>query len=303
MYNNNLFKAPSPNVGNCNSKGTWASINDEMYCQSCFKNAGESSGDYFYCEGGGCMSKYDLNSVCPTGALVAKNIEQCSSPCNQQGYPTVGGGCSDSFDCNYKNGEVCQKKIISINSGHEERGYCVQGGVPQPVQPTQTTGNNIMDLMTNCSQDMSNINSVKKCLLSVTNLSCDDINTLVLYIKQNYPSNDNYRAIKQTIMQIFTNQNEQLITDILISINESVNKVNCLIDSLNKNFDLQTPKINTDNVKKQIVQNIYSNSSEKLQNDLLSNFSCSKNYKMISMVIMAVIIFLLLVFIYLYMRK
>ena len=302
MYNNNLFKAPSPNVGNCNSTGSWLTKNDEIHCQSCFKNAGESSSDYFYCEGGGCMSKYDLNSVCPTSALVAKNIEQCSSPCNQKGYPTVGGGCSDRFDCNYKNGEICQKKNMSINGGYEERGYCVQGNTPSKKTVVQPSGNPMIDIMNFCSQDITDINNVKQCLLSISNLSCDDINNAIVYLKKYLIQQGKYNDIKQVISQVLTNQNEELLTEILNGINNSVDKVNCTIDSLNKNFNLQSPKINTDNVKKQIVQNIYSNSSEQTQSSLLDAYSCSKNYKTISMVVMVVLTFLLFVFIYLYMK-
>jgi hypothetical protein len=274
-----------PNV-NC-SKTRPLSGTDLDDCNKCFTQQGKQS---FFCAGQNtaCLNKdmYTSNTggSCPDGSFVAMTIDNCLNPCLSKSTPQ-------------------QQPSPPLPVPIPQPSPPQPGPKPSPPQPVQPTGNNIMDLMTNCSQDMSNINSLKKCLLSVTNLSCDDINTLVLYIKQNYPSNDNYRAIKQLISEVITTQNEQLITDILNGINNSVDKVNCTIDSLNKNFDLQTPKINTDNVKKQIVQNIYSNSSEKLQNDLLSNFSCSKNYKMISMVIMAVIIFLLLVFIYLYMRK
>ena len=202
MYGNNIYKAPSPNVGSCDKTGNWSSKNDEASCKQSFKNAGESAGDYFYCEGGGFMSKYDTNSMCTTGSLVAKNIEQCTKPCVQQGYPTVGGGCSDSFDCDYKNGEICQINDISINGGTEKRGSCIQGENPQqPIIPnipdsSPVANNAIMELMSNCSQDMSNIDSIKKCLSSINNLSCDDINTLILFIKNYATQQGKYDEIK-----------------------------------------------------------------------------------------------------------
>ena len=57
MFRNDVYTAPSPNVGECSQTGTWGSKKDEDYCKSCFKSAGESAGDYFYCEGSGCLSK------------------------------------------------------------------------------------------------------------------------------------------------------------------------------------------------------------------------------------------------------
>lgn len=310
----NLTKAPSPNVGTCDKNGTWSSKNDERDCQKSFKSVGESSGDYFYCEGGGLMSKYDLNSVCPEGALVAKVIEQCSNPCIQQGYPTVGGGCSDSFDCNYKNGEVCQIQDVSVYGGTEKRGMCVQGEVqPVPVKPKPKptpkprptpSGNNIMDVFNNCSQDMSDIDSIKTCLSSINNLSCDDINNLVLLAKAYSVNQGNYDAVKTIISNILTDQNEKLLVNIFNQINNSISKVNCTIDSINKNFDLQSPRIDSDNIKKQVVNNIFSNGSQSLQNNLRDDFSsCGQNYKTISIIVIVVLVLIILLLSYLYFTK
>jgi hypothetical protein len=305
MYQNSIiYNAPSPNVGDCNEKGTWSSKKDEAHCKSCFKTAGESAGDYFYCEGMGCLSKYS-SEVCNTGALVAKNIEQCSSPCVQQGDPTVGGGCSDKYDCNYKNGEICQKKQISINGGKQERGYCVPGGSQPPSQqqvPLEPPAgsNALMDLISNCSEDMNNVDVAKKCFASVNNLSCDDINSLILFLKNSSIKQGVYDEYKENISQIFTIQNEKLIIDVLNEINNSVNKVNCLIDSVNKNFELKNPKINTDNIKKQVVKNIYSNGTRDLQGNLSNIFSdTSQEFKTISMIAIAILLLAVCVLLYL----
>lgn len=313
MFRNDVYTAPSPNVGECSQTGTWGSTKDEDYCKSCFKTAGESAGDYFYCEGSGCLSKYS-SEICNTGSLVAKNIDQCSAPCVQQGYPTVGGGCSDKYDCDYKNGEICEKKEISLNGGKEERGSCVQGGnapsQPKPSTPTPPTPSSppsggsssaLMALITNCSQDMNNPDSAKLCFQSVNNLSCDDINSLVLYMKNYATQNGVYDDYKQNISQIFSAQNEKLIIDVLNELNNTVSKVNCLIDSMNKNFDLQNPTVNTDNIKRQIVNNIYSNGSKDLQDSLNSDLSsCSQQFKTISLI--AIFILSLAVLILLYLR-
>jgi len=139
MFQDNIYSAPSPNVGECNQKGSWSSKDEQDYCKACFNDAGENANDYFYCEGSGCLSKYS-SQVCGTGSLVAKNIDQCSAPCFQQGYPTLGGGCSDKYDCNYKSGEICQKRQISINGGKEDRGYCVPGGNVSSIYLNMTQG-------------------------------------------------------------------------------------------------------------------------------------------------------------------
>lgn len=305
----NITKAPSPNVGNCDKNGTWSSNDDESNCQRSFKSIGESSADYFYCEGGGLMSKYDTNSICPEGALVAKNVEQCSNPCVQQGSPTVGGGCSDSFDCNYKNGETCKLQDISLNGGTEKRGMCVQGQVkPIPGKPIpgipSSTGNNIMDLIKNCSENMDNLDSIKLCLSSINNLSCDDINNLVLLSKNYAVSQGYYDLVKVNLSKILTDQNEKLISTIFSEINNSISKVNCTIDSINKNFDLQSSKIDSNNIKKQIVNNIFSNGNQSLQNDLKNDFStCGQQYKTGSIIAISILALIILLLLYLYFTK
>jgi hypothetical protein len=303
----NIAKAPSPDVGTCQQTGSWSSKDDEKTCQSCFANAGESAGDYFYCEGSGCVSKYS-SEVCGTGSLVAKNTDQCSKPCVQQGFPPAGGGCSDLFDCDYKNGEVCQKKQVSVYGGSEERGFCVQGDSPQPnvpvptptPGPTPSGGSGIMDLFNNCSQDMSNPNSVKKCLGSISNLTCDDINNLVMLGKKMAVQNGKYDILKADISQVFTDQNEKMIIDVLNQINNALGKVNCVIDAVNKNFGLQTPQIDTDNIKKQVLKNIYSNASPSLQNSLKGYMSSTNT---ISLIVIGVLGFLVLILLYLYLTK
>ena len=259
------------------------------------------------------MSKYDLNSVCPEGALVAKNVEQCSTPCIQQGYPTVGGGCSDRFDCNYKNGEICQLQDVSVGGGTEKRGMCVQGEMPPmptPVKPKPTpskpvpSGNNIMDVFNNCSQNMDSVDSIKMCLSSINNLSCDDINNLVLLAKAYSVNQGNYDTVKTMISNILTDQNEKLIVNIFNQINNAISKVNCTIDSINKNFDLQSPRIDSDNIKKQVVNNIFSNGSQALQNNLRDDFSsCGQNYKTVSIIVIVVLVLIILLLTYLYFTK
>ena len=70
---------------------------------------------------------------------------------------------------------------------------------------------------------------------------------------------------------------------------------------MNKNFDLQNPTVNTDNIKRQIVNNIYSNGSRDLQDSLNSDLSsCSQQFKTISLI--AIFILSLAVLILLYLR-
>lgn len=163
---NNIYSAPSPNVGECDQKGTWSSKDEQDYCKACFNDAGENANDYFYCEGSGCLSKYS-SQTCGTGSLVAKNIDQCSAPCFQQGYPTLGGGCSDKYDCNYKNGEICQKRQISINGGKEERGYCVQGPTDNKGGNDDNKGGNDDNKGNNNKSDNDNANKISNIINSV----------------------------------------------------------------------------------------------------------------------------------------
>ena len=113
---NNYFSVPVPNLGKCEKRGQWDHPADVTDCQACISN---STPDYplFYCDGQ-CMSKYNLNGACSTNSLVAKNTDQCSSPCYQVAPPSVlPHQCEDMFDC--PNGFICDK------------GMCVK----EPKQP------------------------------------------------------------------------------------------------------------------------------------------------------------------------
>jgi len=98
------MQAPSPNLGDCSKKGKWSDVSLVDQCKQCVVEP-----DMFFCDGE-CMNRYDLNSMCPSDSLVAKTVEQCENPCVQVGNPPTGGGCSDKFDCDWKNGETCEVK-------------------------------------------------------------------------------------------------------------------------------------------------------------------------------------------------
>lgn len=128
------LQAPSPNLGDCSSRGQWSDPSFVGQCKQCVAEP-----DMFFCDGE-CMSKYDLNSMCAQNALVAKIAEQCEMPCVQSGSPPTGGGCSDKFDCNWQNGEVCEFSTV------KERGLvgvckAGNGGVsPSPPSPVPQVG-------------------------------------------------------------------------------------------------------------------------------------------------------------------
>ena len=96
---------PSPNIGDCSQRGTWSSNDQVNDCKKCVSqdpdginpNDGTGGKPWFYCDGS-CMNEYE-SGQCDTMSLVAKNTEQCESPCTQQGFPPACGNCSDNFDC------------------------------------------------------------------------------------------------------------------------------------------------------------------------------------------------------------
>ena len=122
------FRAPLPNLGDCATTDLWpdsSMIND---CTDCVSSTEEKK---FYCNGQ-CMSPYDMNSSCPTNALVAKNVSQCEKPCVQVGNPSLSGGCSDKYDC--QSGEEC---VLRSEPGkYKDRGFC-ESSTPAPTyEPT-----------------------------------------------------------------------------------------------------------------------------------------------------------------------
>jgi len=119
------FRAPLPNLGDCTTTDLWpdsSMIND---CSDCVSSTEEKK---FYCNGQ-CMSPYDMNSSCPTNALVAKNASQCEKPCVQVGSPSLSGGCSDKYDC--QPDEEC---VLRSEPGkYKDRGFCEKN---QSLTPT-----------------------------------------------------------------------------------------------------------------------------------------------------------------------
>ena len=110
------FRAPLPNLGNCLTTDNWPNSSMINSCTECVSDKNEKN---FYCNGK-CMSPYDLNSSCPTNALVAKNESQCKTPCVQIGSPSLSGGCSDNYDCD--SNETC---VLRSEPGkYKNRGFC-----------------------------------------------------------------------------------------------------------------------------------------------------------------------------------
>ena len=101
IVSNIIATTPVPLVGLCRKTGKWVQPSMVSECKECVNKP-----DHFYCDGE-CMDKYDLNRACSLNSLVAKTESQCLKPCYQEGPPPSGGGCSDKYDCDYKQGEVC----------------------------------------------------------------------------------------------------------------------------------------------------------------------------------------------------
>ena len=116
-----FVQTPSPNLGSCSKTGSWKDQSMINECKKCVSDSDFYNEKRFYC-GGQCMSKYDLNQFCPESELVAKTLSQCEKPCYQEAAPTVGGGCSDDFDC--QTGQKCVIKQIKYQGGLENRGFC-----------------------------------------------------------------------------------------------------------------------------------------------------------------------------------
>jgi hypothetical protein len=116
-----IVKSPSPNLGNCSNTGSWTDPSLISDCKQCVTQPGYYQEKQFYCDGK-CMSIYDTNQECRQDSLVAKTISQCENPCYQTGPPTLGGGCSDDFDCD--SGQKCIIQSIKIDGGKEPRGVC-----------------------------------------------------------------------------------------------------------------------------------------------------------------------------------
>jgi hypothetical protein len=102
------LRAPKPNIGTCEKTGMWDNSTMVSDCQECVSQPGYYGEKQFYCSGN-CMSQYSMNAICSVADLVAKNKQQCLSPCVQVKHPSLSNGCADDFDCN--NNQVCQKGI------------------------------------------------------------------------------------------------------------------------------------------------------------------------------------------------
>ena len=333
--NYNITRAPTPNVNNCEITGKWSKPTDEADCKACLNDS-----DSFYCgESNKCVSKYS-SDVCSMNSTVAKVQEQCSKPCKQFAAPTPGGGCSDKFDCDYKNGQTCEQRQIDYQGGKEIRGFCVNSGpsspsnnyqplyfpvdpnsgpvpiqpiptpippIPTPIQPIPIPIENPDDYLNKLltGDDKNNkqlVNAVKKVIIifskysnikdegglskfldSVNNLTCKDIDIFMPYFKKNDP--DNYKIFENFMKKEFKND--------LSSIGNTFNIFNCVIDSVNKNFDLHISESDINNIKQNMVKKI-------LGDDY---FVCTNSFRTISIVTTIILVIIIGILLYLYITK
>lgn len=106
----NQMQSYTPNLGNCEYKGSWGDEKTIDDCDKCVTSYGFYGEQQYFCDGS-CMSKYDTNKLCSIKGLVAKNEEQCRKPCYQRKPQSSQGSCQDNFDC-MKNEECVKNKFV-----------------------------------------------------------------------------------------------------------------------------------------------------------------------------------------------
>lgn len=134
------MRAPLPNLGSCKNTGTW-SDKEVKFCKECLDS--NNNKEKFFC-GDRCINKYS-SSLCSLKELVAKNKDQCENPCFQEGTPTIGGGCSDKFDCDI--GESCEIKVVPVYDGDELRGSEKRGVCTDKILNTPINNEYLLNTM------------------------------------------------------------------------------------------------------------------------------------------------------------
>lgn len=113
-----LVKTPTPEIGDCQKKGTWDDSAQVDECNACIdKNKDYPGYNYFYCNGT-CTSEYEPGGGgCALNSLVAFDNDQCKNPCYQIKAPSSAVKnkkfCTKDSDC--PSGNTCVFKDINAD--------------------------------------------------------------------------------------------------------------------------------------------------------------------------------------------
>lgn len=301
---NPLTKTASPSL-NCSNTGKWDNKLKSEQCKSCLKKS-QPGYPYFYCDGN-CTSEYELGGpTCSTGSLVAKTKEQCDTPCYQGNAPKVSGGCQDDYDCG--EGNKCISKNVIGGDGimHKNRGICEaiikdKEGYYDELEYFETKNNTIMNIDNNPNinfidylNNITTSNSWKISLHEINDLTCEDIKDLVKLKIETSKKEGNYEIEREQLISSLdhVNKNPKIIDNTFNILETAIENINCTIKEIHKQYDI-------DNKDRLSVLTRANNT----RNCNKCNNYLSKNFKTGSFITIGILSFIIIVFVYLYIRQ
>ena len=292
-----LVKTVTPNLGKCDKTGTWENKTQIDECKSCIQKSSPEY-PYFYCDGL-CASKYDLGKgSCALNSLVAKNISQCSKPCQQYKAPSMSGGCQDDFDCS-ENSQCKLGTCVEFDT-HKKKSK------PIKKEDVKISESSIMNILKICSKDKN----IKTCMDDLNKLNCQDVEELVKKNIEESHKNGSYKTERENIIKSFNwiKNNTEIEDEKYNELVDTLKNINCVIDEVNYQYELDTNEIikpiNITDQKAHYISNLLKsdkNLQNTFNNDTLfgeneSNYKQFSLFYIIFIIILCITIILLLIF-------
>lgn len=311
MRRRQLVKTPTPHL-DYNNTGEWSDPKEITKCEKCFKKGGKYGNRTFYCEVTGCTSEYEPG-ICSLDSLVAENLDQCKKPLYQKGFISEvqkeqTSGCKNDDDCGegnicflqngigeggklYKNRGVCKTKIKENYNSKKDKNY----------KTIHTNPNlNLINLL----NDITTSNTWKITLNEIHNLTCQDIKDLIKLKVEESKKNGTYEDERNEILKSLNHINEhpQIINNTFNILETAIENVNCAIKEIHKEFEIENDNrvkvlTRTNNNINNDIKNTYDDEKNNIHTN---NWSCSKNFKIVSLITIGILILIIL---YLYIKQ
>jgi hypothetical protein len=283
--NNNMnVKTPYPDF-DCAKRGVWSKDKDENneMINDCIQCLQDTSPDdkAFYCDGM-CTSEYSLNKgQCDYNSLVASNVNECKSPC-QQSIPDVKNrdlrknDRHNKHDKNDKNDKNRQTKFrdLKSSSGCKTDSECGSGqscvikntigedgsiqagvGVCEEKNPIYDADKDqkTMDII-NAINNCINASDMRICVADFSNMSEKEIKSMIEDKIKSSKEDKTFDTDKEKIIKLLQNFDDtDIISNGYNAVDKTISNLNIVIKELNDQYDLDSKnkgdEIDLDNSK------------------------------------------------------
>jgi len=323
MRKRQLVKTQTP-VLDYNNTGEWDNPEEIETCKNCFNNQGKYGEDTFYCEGNLCTSEYEPKGTCSLNSLVAKSLEQCEKPVYQKGQAPrrISGknseGCKNDSDCGGEDNICVIKNVIGENGKlYKNKGVC-QGKIKEKYNSKEKDLNknykkidmypnlNLINLL----NDITTSNTFKITLNEIHNLTCRDIKDLIKLKVIESKKNNTYDIERNKVIESLKhiNENPKIKNNTFNLIETAIENINCIIKEIHKEFEIENENrvkvlTKSNNLMSDDNNDNNDNNDSSIKDEKPHEISCSKNFKIGSLITIGILILIILIITYLYIKQ